>query len=82
MCYIEIMHIIFAIFVQVIDTRNRMFHSSSFKEEHNAMKNKIQQMIELLEAKDLADDTDAQDAAKCLKEVRTFKHKCLRYSIL
>ena len=69
LCYIEIMHIIFAMFVQVTDTRNRIFHSSSFKEEHNAMKNKIQQMIELLEAKDLADDSAAQNAARCLKEV-------------
>ena len=40
------------------------------------MKNKIEQMIELLEAKDLADDTDAQDFAKCLKEVSNQTNVC------
>ena len=70
------MHIIFAMFVQVIITRNQLFHSSSFKEAHNAMKNKIQQMIELLEAKDLAKDAAAQDAAKRLKEVSNQTNVC------
>ena len=70
------MHIIFATFVQVKCTRNAMFHSSSFQVEHNAMKNKIQQMIELLEAKELAHESAAQDAAKCLKEVSNQTNVC------
>ena len=70
------MHIIFAKFVQVQNTRNTVFHSSSFKVEHNATKNMIQQMIELLKAKDLADDTAAQKAVKCLKEVSNQTNVC------
>ena len=70
------MHIIFAMFVQVNVIRNVIIHSSSFKEEHDATKKKIKQMIELLEAKDLAGDTDAQDAVKCLKEVSNQTNVC------
>ena len=70
------MHIIFETFVQVNVTRNTTFHSSSFKEDQIAMKKKIQQMIELLEVKDLAKDTDAQAAAKSLKEVSSETNVC------
>ena len=72
----EIMHIIFAMFVQVNNIRNLLFHSSSFQVEHNATKNMIQQMIELLEAKDLADDTAAKHAVKCLEEVSNQRNVC------
>ena len=67
--YIKRLQIIFAMSFQVMITRNTMFHSSTFKVAHQKMKEKIQQMIELLEAKDLAKDTAAQNAAKRLKEV-------------
>ena len=70
------MHIIFATFVQVNFTRNTTFHSSSFHVEDNTTKTMIQQMIELLEAKDLADDTAAQDAAKCLEKVSNQTNVC------
>ena len=63
------MHILLAMFVQVNVTRNKLFHSSSFKIEDNATKTMIQEMIELLEAKDLADETTAKTAVKCLKMV-------------
>ena len=63
--------------VQVIDTRNAMFHSSTFKEKHSAMKRKIKQMIDLLEAKELARDSAAQEAVIRLKEVSHQPFKCL-----
>jgi len=63
--------------VQVIDTRNAMFHSSTFKEKRDAMKKKIEQMIDLLQTKELAADCAAQDAVERLKEVSHQPFKCL-----